>query len=89
MGGPGYRGYVLSNLDNPEIVQEAEWNYFFKRFGYYCCGHCKSCKLARIQEELERKEREKRWFELEVFYEDHDNRYWKEEDRLIWEGSDE
>lgn len=64
--GPGYRGYVMSNLDNPEIVQQAEWDYFFKRYGYYCCGHCKTCKQFRINEELERKAREKRWVELEI-----------------------
>jgi hypothetical protein len=56
----------MSNLDNPEIVQEAERSYFFKRFGYYCCGYCKFCKQGRINEDLERKAREKRWVEMEI-----------------------
>jgi hypothetical protein len=66
LSGPGYRSYVMSNLDNLEIVQEAEWDYFFKRYGYYCCGNCKGCKKYKIKEDLERKAREKRWVEMEI-----------------------
>lgn len=43
LGGPGLKGWIMSNMDDPD-VEELAHDYIFRRHGYYCMGNCHSCK---------------------------------------------
>lgn len=43
LGGPGLQGWIMSNMDDPD-VEELAHDYVFRRHGYYCMGNCPSCK---------------------------------------------
>ena len=49
LGGPGLRGWVMSNLDDPRVVDIAEANYVFSRYRTYCMGHCHHCRDWRLR----------------------------------------
>jgi len=43
LGGPGLKGWIVSNRGVPEIMDLAN-DYVFRPHGYYCMGNCPSCK---------------------------------------------
>ena len=43
LGGPGLKGWIVSNRGDPEIMDLAH-DYVFRPHGYYCMGNCPRCK---------------------------------------------
>lgn len=66
-GGPGYRGIVISYRGYYE--DDSFWTVYHP-YRQICMGHCPSCKRQWEQEAIERKQREKRYAELEILNSD-------------------
>ena len=43
LGGPGLKGWIVSNRGDPEIMDLAN-DYVYRPHGYYCMGNCPRCK---------------------------------------------
>lgn len=62
-GGPGYKGIVVSRKGYYE--DDSFWTTYHP-YKQLCTGHCPSCKRWQEQRAIERKQREKRYAELEI-----------------------
>ncbi|MCK9568638.1 hypothetical protein M0R72_06835 [Candidatus Pacearchaeota archaeon] len=60
LGGPGLKGWIMSNLDDPRIVAIAEDWYIFRRYGAYCMGNCATCKRLKEKRYMGRRQADKR-----------------------------
>lgn len=72
LGGPGLKGWVVSNRNDPVIMDIAS-DYVFRPHGYYCMGNCPSCK-RRNKMDQKRKTAKKteeamvRYYESDTYY---------------------
>ena len=64
LGGPGLKGWIMSNLDDPDVVAVAEAYYVFSRYREYCMGHCKHCRDWRSR--VGRRNEMRRYMQMEV-----------------------